>query len=265
MLSRGSGLALAGALSLALAACPRSSGHGAHPPGPPPTPRAGSFTLTILGTNDLHGAIDRLPILAGYVANLRAVRAADGGQVLLLDAGDMFQGTLGSNLGEGAAVVAAYNAIGYDAAAIGNHEFDFGPVGPAVTASGPDDDPRGALRARALEANFPFLSANVLDAADRQAPGVEQRAGLGDDREGAGGGRGHRRDHRGDAVHDDAGQLPRPGHGQAGAGDRRRGHRAAQARRAGRSSSPPTSARSAATSTTPPICRRAIARRSCSR
>jgi hypothetical protein len=157
MLSRGSGLALAGALSLALAACPRSSGHGAHPPGPPPTPRAGSFTLTILGTNDLHGAIDRLPILAGYVANVRAARAADGGQVLLLDAGDMFQGTLGSNLGEGAAVVAAYNAIGYDAAAIGNHEFDFGPVGPAVTASGPDDDPRGALRARAVEANFPFL------------------------------------------------------------------------------------------------------------
>jgi 2',3'-cyclic-nucleotide 2'-phosphodiesterase (5'-nucleotidase family) len=123
-----------------------------------------------MGTNDLHGAIDRLPILAGYVANVRAARAADGGQVLLLDAGDMFQGTLGSNLGEGAAVVAAYNAIGYDAAAIGNHEFDFGPVGPAVTASGPDDDPRGALRARAAEANFPFLSANVLDAQTGKRP-----------------------------------------------------------------------------------------------
>ncbi|MBK7197032.1 MAG: bifunctional metallophosphatase/5'-nucleotidase [Myxococcales bacterium] len=170
MLSRGSGLAIASAFALAVAGCPRSSGQGDRPPGPPPKPKAGSFTLTILGTNDLHGAIDRLPILAGYVANVRAARAADGGQVLLLDAGDMFQGTLGSNLGEGAAVVAAYGAIGYDAAAIGNHEFDFGPVGPAVTASGPADDPRGALRARAAEANFPFLAANVLDAQTGKRP-----------------------------------------------------------------------------------------------
>jgi hypothetical protein len=72
---------------------------------PPPTVREGSLTLSIIGTNDLHGALDRLPILAGYVANLRAAREADGGQLLVIDAGDMFQGTLGSNLGEGAAVV----------------------------------------------------------------------------------------------------------------------------------------------------------------
>jgi 2',3'-cyclic-nucleotide 2'-phosphodiesterase (5'-nucleotidase family) len=136
---------------------------------PPPTVREGSLTLSIIGTNDLHGALDRLPILAGYVANLRAAREADGGQLLVIDAGDMFQGTLGSNLGEGAAVVAAYNQIGYDAAAIGNHEFDFGPVGPAVTA-GPGEDPRGALRARAVEANFPFLMANILEVATGKRP-----------------------------------------------------------------------------------------------
>ena len=154
-----------------VAACPGSTPRGAGgPPPPPPQPRKGSFTLSIIGTNDLHGALDRLPILAGYLANVRAARAADGGLVLLVDAGDMFHGTLGSNLGEGAAVVAAYNALGYDAAAIGNHEFDFGPAGPAVTASGPGDDPRGALRARAAEAHFPFLMANVLDAQTGKRP-----------------------------------------------------------------------------------------------
>src|SRR5688500_17522499 len=135
----------------ALAACPSPK----PPPDKPIKVREGSITLSVIGTNDLHGAVDRLPILAGYMANLRAARAADGGEVLMVDGGDMFQGTLASNLTEGAPVVAAYNLIGYDAAAIGNHEFDFGPAGPAVTAK-PGEDPRGALRARALEAKFPL-------------------------------------------------------------------------------------------------------------
>lgn len=101
-------------------------------------------------------------MLAGYVDNLRARRRQDGGAVFLVDAGDLFQGTLESNLGEGGVVVAAYNAVGYTAATIGNHEFDFGPEGDAATAS-PGQDPRGALKARAREANFPFLTANVID------------------------------------------------------------------------------------------------------
>jgi 2',3'-cyclic-nucleotide 2'-phosphodiesterase (5'-nucleotidase family) len=132
-------------------------------PATPATPPPRAVTLTIIGTNDLHGAIERLPIFAGFVANVRAARAADGGGVLVVDGGDMFQGTLESNLGEGADVVRAYNQIGYAAAAIGNHEFDFGPVGPAATAATADDDPRGALKARAAEARFPFVSANILD------------------------------------------------------------------------------------------------------
>jgi 2',3'-cyclic-nucleotide 2'-phosphodiesterase (5'-nucleotidase family) len=149
------------ALTLALAACPTKK--APPPPHGPVKPRRGTITLTVIGTNDLHGSVERLPILAGYIANIRAKRAADGGEVLLVDAGDMFQGTLASNLTEGAPVVAAYNLLGYDAAAIGNHEFDFGPAGPASTALKPTDDPRGALRARAKEAKFPFLMANVLD------------------------------------------------------------------------------------------------------
>jgi len=130
----------------------------------PPAAQRGAVTLSIVGTNDLHGALERLPLFAGFVANLRAARAADGGGVLLLDAGDMFQGTLESNLGEGADIVRAYNALGYAAAAVGNHEFDYGPEGPAATAATSADDPRGALKARAREARFPFVVSNILDA-----------------------------------------------------------------------------------------------------
>ncbi len=96
---------------------------------------------------------------------------------MLLDGGDMFQGTLESNLTEGAAVVRAYNALGYDAAAIGNHEFDFGPVGPATSPRAPGDDPRGALKARAAEAHFPFLAANLIVDATGAPPAWPNVAG----------------------------------------------------------------------------------------
>jgi 5'-nucleotidase len=129
-----------------------------------PQARRRAVTLTIMGTNDLHGALDRLPVLAGFVANLRAARAADGGGVLLVDAGDMFSGTLASNLTEGADVVRVYNHLGYAAAAVGNHEFDYGPEGPAPTTTTTGGDPRGALKARAREARFPFVVSNLIDA-----------------------------------------------------------------------------------------------------
>lgn len=161
--------------SVALSSC-GSPALAPNPPGPPgqglppasPDPQTPPVarrpvTLSIVGTNDLHGALPRLPILGGYLANLRAARAADGGGVLLLDGGDMFQGTLESNVAEGADVVAAYNLLGYAGAAVGNHEFDFGPVGPAVVAQSPTDDRWGALKARAAEARFPLLTANILD------------------------------------------------------------------------------------------------------
>ena len=152
----------------ALAVGCTSSARRASTPTPPP-PATRTITLSIVGTNDLHGGIlqreDRggLALLGGYVTNLRAARARDGGAVLLIDGGDMFQGTLESNLTEGSAVVAAYNALGYAAAAIGNHEFDFGPAGPPSTPQRPADDPRGALKARAAQAAFPFLAANLID------------------------------------------------------------------------------------------------------
>jgi 5'-nucleotidase len=128
--------------------------------------------------NDMHGQImpddpvvDTGNVPAGGVAavadQVAAVRAS-GDYVVVLDAGDQFTGPMASTLAEGEPVVLAYKIIGVDAAAIGNHDFDFGPVGYArVTApagvgdeAGPDG-PRGALLARMAQASYPFLSANV--------------------------------------------------------------------------------------------------------
>ncbi len=128
-----------------------------------------TMTLTIIGLNDVHGELQSKPGrgglegLSGFIDATRAARAADGGAVLVIDAGDMWQGTLESNLGEGAAVMEAYNAIGVVAAAVGNHEFDFGPAGARAIPSSPTDDPRGALKLRATEADFPLLAANIID------------------------------------------------------------------------------------------------------
>ena len=131
--------------------------------------RSATITISVVATSDLHGAVlprgerGGVELFGGYLRNLRAARMRDGGGVLLVDSGDMFQGTLESNLNEGAAVIRAYNAFGYAAAAIGNHEFDFGPAGPDETAREPGEDPRGALKARATQARFPLLAANTID------------------------------------------------------------------------------------------------------
>ena len=127
-------------------------------------------TLSIVGTSDLHGeAMPRngaggLALLGGYMNNLRAVRAADGGAVLLIDSGDTFQGNIESNLSEGAVIVDAYNALGYTAQAVGNHDFDFGSADSPLARQMPGDL-RGALKARAAQAAYPFLAANLVDAA----------------------------------------------------------------------------------------------------
>lgn len=125
--------------------------------------------LSIVGTTDLHGRLftDRarggLALFGGYLANLRAARAADGGGVVLMDSGDTFQGGIESNLSEGAAVIDAYNALGYTALAVGNHDFEFGSVDTTDALDTAGADLRGALKARAAQAHFPFLAANLLE------------------------------------------------------------------------------------------------------
>ena len=131
----------------------------------------GRVTLSIVGTTDLHGRVfpdegrGGVALLGGYLRNLRAARAADGGAVLLLDAGDTFESGIASNISEGALVVDAYNALGYDALAIGNHEFDYGALDTAAPEPAGTPDMRGALKAAAARARFPFLAANLIVAA----------------------------------------------------------------------------------------------------
>ncbi len=157
-----------------------ASGEVTPPPAIPPLESVPSVeaeaerrtVLTVVATNDIHGHLERLPDFGGYVRILRRLREGDGG-VLLIDAGDMWQGTIASNSDEGATGVAAFGALGYDAVTIGNHEFDYGPVGERATPEGPDDDPFGALEARAAEASFPFLAANLRLAESGEAPGWE--------------------------------------------------------------------------------------------
>lgn len=163
------------ALSTA-SACAESPAPRAPAPAPAPSAAkapAADQVLSIIGTNDLHGHVEHLGFFAGYVARLRELRRADGG-VVLVDAGDMFQGTLESNLGEGAAVIAAFNALSYTAAALGNHDFDYGPVGELEPKDG--GDPQGALRARLAEARFPMLSANLVEARTGEAPAWQNLA-----------------------------------------------------------------------------------------
>ncbi len=141
----------------------------------------GSLHLTIVGTNDVHGWVmpqeEKYPkgsvrfggvaALAGY---LKLLREENPGGVVLVDGGDLFQGTLLSNLTEGQVVIEAFNALGYDAAAVGNHEFDYGPVGPDSHAKTPDQDPFGALKARIAQAKFPLLSTNIYEAKSHLRP-----------------------------------------------------------------------------------------------
>lgn len=141
------------AAMVVLAACAPSVGA--------PRPVPGPF-LRIIGTNDFHGALepraDSAGVLLGgaaYVAAaIRAVAAecAPQCEVLLLDGGDMFQGTPASNTAYGMPVVELYNELGYAAAALGNHEFDWGI---------------DTLRARMADARFNILGANVRHADGR--------------------------------------------------------------------------------------------------
>ena len=168
-------MTLAGVSGLLLAACSQPVAPPARTqPRKPPVSNAATATataaarpaqivLSFLGLNDLHGRLRALPAFAGYAKNLRLARAKDGGALALVDAGDMFQGTLESNLTEGASVIAAYRVLNMTVATLGNHEFDFGPV-----ADG--HDPQGAIRARISEASFPILSANLVVRGSHASP-----------------------------------------------------------------------------------------------
>ena len=122
--------------------------------------------LTILHTNDLHAHYDSFepwgePVQGG-VARLKTL--ADGildkdDDVLFLDAGDQFQGTLFFTVGGAQVVADVMNELEYDAMCIGNHEFDRRPA---------------ELAALIEQADFPVLSANIDALSDADLMGMVQ-------------------------------------------------------------------------------------------
>ncbi|MGZ3578900.1 MAG: bifunctional metallophosphatase/5'-nucleotidase [Syntrophales bacterium] len=125
--------------------------------------------LTILHVNDTHGRI--LPYIEGMSGDQQMVggaahlarmieeeRSKNPDGVLLLSAGDMFQGTPVSNLFKGRSVTDVMNYLKFDAMAIGNHEFDWG---------------MDALLHLVASSRFPYLSANIKDEGGRYLPGVK--------------------------------------------------------------------------------------------
>lgn len=105
--------------------------------------------LIVIHTNDTHGYDQKADGVYGMaaVAALKQEYEAKGKDVLLVDAGDAIQDHNLVNLSRGATAIAFMNAAGYDAMTLGNHEFDYG---------------QDVTLERAAEADFPFLSCNIL-------------------------------------------------------------------------------------------------------
>lgn len=131
--------------------------------------------LHILHTNDLHSRIEAInkydstcdqeakdagecfggvARVASKVKELRDRIRAEGGNVIVLDAGDQYQGSLFYTTYKGKDVVEFMTAIGYDAMAVGNHEFDDGPEGLAILADG--------VRFPVVSGNLDLSQSNVL-------------------------------------------------------------------------------------------------------
>ena len=99
-------------------------------------------TVVILSTNDMHANIERFPSLVTAVNNCRDTVAT-----LLVDAGDRWTGNVYVDLAEGRLpIIDLMNFVGYDAATLGNHEFDKGPA---------------MIEGSISRAHFPILCANV--------------------------------------------------------------------------------------------------------
>ncbi|EAA8874629.1 bifunctional UDP-sugar hydrolase/5'-nucleotidase [Salmonella enterica subsp. enterica] len=112
-----------------------------------------TYKITILHTNDHHGHFWRseygeygLAAQKTLVDSIRKEVAQEGGNVLLLSGGDINTGVPESDLQDAEPDFRGMNLIGYDAMAVGNHEFD---------------NPLTVLRQQEKWAKFPFLSANI--------------------------------------------------------------------------------------------------------
>ena len=117
------------------------------------------ITLTILYTNDEHGWMEGETVGAGAAEMMGLWTANEGydpdGNYLVLSGGDMWTGAAISTWFDGESMVEVMNGMGYEAAAVGNHEFDFG---------------LDTLLIRAEQMDFPLLSANIRDKETGETP-----------------------------------------------------------------------------------------------
>jgi len=119
-------------------------------------PATGAVALKILYTNDIHGAIlpekrDEQPeITFGGISSLATLMSekTEEGKTIKIDGGDWAQGTYASGKDKGQTMMKLLSAIGYDAAVIGNHDFDWG---------------REALNKMLDNTGFPVLGANITN------------------------------------------------------------------------------------------------------
>lgn len=133
-----------------------------------------TITVAVVGINDFHGHLrgkirkreDGSEVTVGGAAALMAyidiLRKEMKGRVLVVDAGDEWQGTLESGIERGKSVVEFFNRVGVAGAAIGNHEFDFGPL------DSKDKDLRGVLKQRMSEAKYPYLASNIYEKSSKK-------------------------------------------------------------------------------------------------
>ena len=115
--------------------------------------------LTILHTNDLHARLSPLENGHGgfaYLASLIRRERSGCPQCILLNAGDLVQGTPVSTIFHGLPVFQVANLLGFDAATLGNHEFDYG---------------WRRIPEFIRIAHFPIVSANVVDASGKLLTG----------------------------------------------------------------------------------------------
>lgn len=86
---------------------------------------ASTGDIVILYTNDVHCAIDTTIGYAG-LSTYKQAMIDEGNSVFLVDDGDMIQGGIAGTVTEGEMIIDLMNAVGYDLAIPGNHEFDYG-------------------------------------------------------------------------------------------------------------------------------------------
>ena len=95
-------------------------------------PKAGEYVLPLVETTDIHGYVvstdnsGTVHYRLAYVADkVNDIRGGDRSRLLLLDGGDLYQGASVSNLLSGWPIYVSMDRMGYDAVAVGNHEFDW--------------------------------------------------------------------------------------------------------------------------------------------